>query len=84
MQVYSVKEISDYIQNTLKKDPILSNVWIEGEISNFNKNISGHVYFRLKDEKALISCMIFKTMSLAKTINLKDGDKCLIFWVNIS
>ncbi|MDU3117875.1 MAG: exodeoxyribonuclease VII large subunit [Finegoldia magna] len=75
MQVYSVKEISDYIQNTLKKDPILSNVWIEGEISNFNKNISGHVYFRLKDEKALISCMIFKTMSLAKTINLKDGDK---------
>ena len=39
MQVYSVKEISDYIQ------------------------------------KALISCMIFKTMSLAKTINLKDGDK---------
>lgn len=75
MQVYSVKEISDYIQNTLKKDPILSNVWIEGEISNFNKNISGHVYFRLKDKKALISCMIFKTMSLAKTINLKDGDK---------
>ena len=75
MQVYSVKEISDYIQNTLKKDPILSNVWIEGEISNFNKNFSGHVYFRLKDEKALISCMIFKTMSLAKTINLKDGDK---------
>ena len=43
MQVYSVKEISDYIQNTLKKDPILSNVWIEGEVSNFNKNISGHV-----------------------------------------
>lgn len=75
MQVYSVKEISDYIQNTLKKDPILSNVWVEGEISNFNKNTSGHVYFRLKDEKALISCMIFKTMSLAKTINLKDGDK---------
>lgn len=75
MQVYSVKEISDYIQNTLKKDPILSNVWVEGEISNFNKNTSGHVYFRLKDEKSLISCMIFKTMSLAKTINLKDGDK---------
>ena len=75
MQVYSVKEISDYIQNTLKKDPILSNVWVEGEVSNYTKNISGHIYFRLKDEKALISCMIFKTMSLAKTINIKDGDK---------
>ena len=52
MQVYSVKEISDYIQNTLKKDPILSNVWIEGEISNFNKNIS---FINLLN----ISCIIF-------------------------
>ncbi len=78
MQVYSVKEISDYIQNTLKRDPILANVWVEGEVSNYTKNISGHIYFRLKDDKALISCMIFKTMSLAKTINLKDGDKVRI------
>ncbi|MDY6065017.1 MAG: exodeoxyribonuclease VII large subunit [Finegoldia sp.] len=74
-RVYSVSEVSTYIQNILKNDPILNNVWVEGEISNFNKNTSGHVYFKLKDDKALISCVIFKTMDLAKKIKLKDGDR---------
>lgn len=74
-RVYSVTEISSYIQNVLKSDPILNNVWVEGEISNFNKNSSGHVYFKLKDNNSLISCIIFKSMDLAKKIKLKDGDQ---------
>ena len=36
-------------------------VWVEGEISNLSRPASGHMYFSLKDEKAQISCALFRS-----------------------
>jgi exodeoxyribonuclease VII large subunit len=36
-------------------------VWVEGEISNLSRPASGHLYFSLKDEKAQISCALFRS-----------------------
>ncbi|WP_099203272.1 exodeoxyribonuclease VII large subunit [Miniphocaeibacter massiliensis] len=69
-----IKELSKYINNLVKRDPILANLHVEGEVSNF-KISSGNVYFVLKDEGAALRCIIFKNMGLAKTISIKDGMK---------
>lgn len=36
-------------------------IWIEGELSNLSRPASGHMYFSLKDEKAQISCALFRS-----------------------
>lgn len=55
----SVSEVNAYIKRNLSYDPILSNLIIEGELSNYKLHSSGHAYFSLKDSDARISCVMF-------------------------
>lgn len=55
-----VSEVNSYIKRLLLTDMILSNISIEGEISNFKHHYSGHMYFNLKDEKGKIKSVMFK------------------------
>lgn len=72
----TVTEVSKYISNLMKRDPILSNVYLEGEVSNFKKS-NGNVYFSLKDKDSMIRCVIFRNMELSKNCNLSDGEKII-------
>lgn len=56
-KIYSVGEITEYIKKVIEREE-LNDIWIEGEISNFRHAI-GNFYFDLKDEKALIRCVMF-------------------------
>ncbi len=57
-KVYTVGTLTRQIKNLLEDQyPFL---WITGEISNFSTPASGHSYFSLKDEAAVISCVILK------------------------
>jgi exodeoxyribonuclease VII large subunit len=58
MKVYSVSEITRGIKALLEDR--FSDVWIEGEISNFRPASSGHFYFSLKDEQAQIRAVMFR------------------------
>ncbi len=49
MHVYAVHEITTYLREMLESSPVLTNVWIAGEVSNVSRPASGHVYFTLKD-----------------------------------
>lgn len=73
-----IKDLSKYISSILKKDPLLNNICVEGEVSNFMRSSTGHIYFSLKDENAMIRCIIFKNMDAAKNCFLKDGDKIIV------
>lgn len=55
----------------------ITNVWVEGEVSNLTIQASGHAYFSLKDAGAQISCTFFgySRSNYAKTIPLKNGLK---------
>jgi exodeoxyribonuclease VII large subunit len=55
----------------------ISNVWVEGEVSNLTLHASGHAYFSLKDANSQISCTIFgySRSVYAKTVPLKNGLK---------
>ena len=45
----SITELNTYIKMLLDNDEVLQNVYVLGEISNFKKHSSGHLYFSLKD-----------------------------------
>ena len=60
---FTVGELSEYIKNTLEKNSHLRNFEVIGEISNHFQSSSGHNYFSLKDEKAVIRCVMFRDAS---------------------
>ena len=57
---FKVSELVQNLNNAIRLSNSLSKVEIEGEISNYHgPNRSGHIYFDLKDDKAIIKCMMF-------------------------
>ena len=48
-------------------------VWVEGEISNLSRPASGHMYFSLKDEKAQISCALFRSNTYGMSFKPENG-----------
>lgn len=68
----SISEANSYIKRVLSNDPILYNLKIKGEISNFKVHTSGNVYLSLKDKTSKINCVIFKK-HYDKDLNLDNG-----------
>jgi exodeoxyribonuclease VII large subunit len=60
-QIWSVGELTHYIQALLEDDPELRDVRLRGEISNLTRAASGHLYFTLKDAEASISCVMWRS-----------------------
>ncbi len=59
-KVLSVSQINEYLQKKLDSDPVLNQLAIRGEISNYKLYPSGHHYFTLKDETGALRCVMFK------------------------
>lgn len=59
--VFSVSEINAYLHRKFEADDNLRDLWLEGEISNWKQAASGHIYFTLKDDKATIRCVIWRS-----------------------
>ncbi len=77
MKVYKVSEITAEIKGFLENE--FPEIWIEGEITDYRPSSSGHLYFSLKDEFALISCIIWKENRTLSTVGLKNGAKVRMF-----
>ena len=75
-QVLSVFEITKKIKGIL--EPNFSGVWIEGEISNHKHHSSGHHYFSLKDDKAVISCVMWRSTADRLSFNPENGQKVVV------
>lgn len=58
--IYSITQINAYIQGRMNEDPMLAQVAVRGEISNYKLYPSGHHYFTLKDEQSALKCVMFK------------------------
>jgi exodeoxyribonuclease VII large subunit len=78
-QAFSVSQISEYIKMTLETNPVLRDVWMRGEISNFKSNFSsGHLYFSLKDESSTIRAVMFRGYSARLKFRPESGMKVLV------
>jgi len=75
MRAFSVTEITRYLKKLIGSDPILNQVLIEGEISNFTLHSSGHAYFSIKDEESKMSCIMFSQNVKILDRIPKNGEK---------
>jgi len=70
--IYTVNEITSYIKDLVEDDAHLQDIWVRGEISNF-KSPSRHLYFALKDEESLLSCIMFQGKANTLKFTLENG-----------
>ena len=76
-RVYSVSEITREIKTLLEDG--LNALWIEGEISNFKRHSSGHLYFSMKDAECQISCVMWRGRNQGLLFQPEDGMKVRVF-----
>ncbi|HLH73383.1 MAG TPA: exodeoxyribonuclease VII large subunit, partial [Chloroflexota bacterium] len=60
MQIWGVSDVTHYVKDLVESDPSLGDLWVAGEISNFNVAMSGHAYFTLKDATSQLKCVMFR------------------------
>lgn len=75
----SVTSLLRYLKNKLDTDDNLQRIYVVGEISNYHRHNSGHLYFTLKDESSAISCVMFKSSAASLNFEPKTGDKVLVY-----
>lgn len=75
----TVSQINEYVKMLMDSNPVLKNVWVKGEISNFKNHYStGHLYFSLKDDTGLLRAVMFRTSAQKLNFLPKDGMKVLV------
>jgi exodeoxyribonuclease VII large subunit len=75
-QIWSVAELTARISGVLSTQ--FSNLWVEGEVSNYHAAQSGHLYFTLKDAKAQVKCVCFRTQAMRLKFRPEDGLKLIV------
>jgi len=77
--VFRVSELNEYISLVLANDPNLCDLRVSGEISGFKRHSSGHLYFSLKDEGALVRCVMFRQQAMRLNFQPEDGMQVLLY-----
>src|ERR1041385_740171 len=78
-KVFTVGELTRQIRGALETK--FRTVWVQGEISNYKLHPSGHQYFTLKDQRAQISCVIWRDTILPPRQPLIDGAQVQVFGI---
>lgn len=76
--IFSVCQINRYVKNMFTQDFILQKIYVKGEVSNCKYHTSGHIYFSLKDETGVLSCVMFAGHRRGLAFRMKDGDRVVV------
>ena len=76
-KIYTISELNRQVRGLLESR--FPAIWVEGEISNFKRHTSGHIYLTLKDEAAQVSAVFFSYHHRNVKFELEDGLKVLVF-----
>lgn len=76
--IFSVGQINQYVKNMFTQDFILQKIYVKGEVSNCKYHTSGHIYFSLKDETGVLSCVMFAGHRRGLAFRMKDGDRVVV------
>lgn len=71
--VITVTQLNSYLRQLLENDEALQDLWVEGEISNFSRATSGHLYFTLKDSAASIRCVMWRNAAARLNFSPREG-----------
>lgn len=71
--VWSVTGLNEYVSALLAGDARLAELRVRGEISGFKRHSSGHMYFSIKDDNALVRCVMFRQQAMRLSFQPRDG-----------
>ena len=74
-RIQTVSQLTAQIKGVL--DSTFQDLAVVGEVSNFKAHPSGHWYFSLKDENAMLSCACFRNANAAIKFDLQSGLKVI-------
>ena len=77
--VFTVSDINNYIKALLNSDESLKYIYVKGEVSNFKMASNGHFYFSLKDDKSMISAMMFSSYANKNAFKPENGQEVVVF-----
>lgn len=77
-QVFSVTQVNEYIRSRMEEDPVLTQVAVRGEISNYKLYPSGHHYFTIKDESSALRCVLFKGNAFRLRFRPENGMRVIV------
>ena len=75
--ILSITQLNEYIRGRMDADPLLAQVAVRGEISNYKLYPSGHHYFTLKDEASALKCVMFKGNAMRLRFRPENGMKII-------
>ena len=77
-QALSITEVTTYLGELLEVHPLFSDLWLVGELSEFKRHAaSGHCYFSLKDEGALLRGVMWRSAAIRMAELPRSGDRVL-------
>ncbi len=77
MNPLTISALSGHLTMLFEQDELLRDLWVTGEVSNWKRATSGHIYFSLKDAGASISAVMWRNSAVAQSWLPKEGDQVL-------
>ena len=76
--IFGVTEVNELVKLLLDNEPMLQNICVRGELSNYKMYPSGHHYFSLKDQEGAIRCVMFKGSAMRLRFRPENGMKVVV------
>jgi len=77
-QTLTVTQLNNFIKDIIESEPMLSNVYVCGELSNYKMYPSGHHYFTLKDRESSIRCVMFRRSAARLRFRPENGMRVVV------
>ena len=77
--IFAVSQVNEYIKAMMDREPLLNELFIRGELSNYKVYPSGHHYFTLKDEAGALRCVMFRSSAVRLRFRPENGMKVIAF-----
>lgn len=76
--ILTVSQVSQYIRDVLVSDPKLKQIYVMGEATNVSEK-QGYLYFDIKDEEALLRCVVFPESNINLPFKIENGLEIVVF-----
>ena len=73
-RTWTIGDLVRYLRQTVEADFRLQDLWVKGEVSNFSRPGSGHLYFTLKDADASLRCVMWRSDAVRQRYQPRDGE----------
>ncbi len=73
LRILQVSDVTRAIRDAVRAEPILRDVWVEGEVGRVTVSAAGHAYFTLKDERSQLACVFFRDDRVGSPFEPRTG-----------